>query len=592
MSIALPEQTPTCWLRALAGMVRPSLTINLLAGWGGALLFMAAAWLLADLIHAAFIEHRDRAELLTSLVAIAALLIGRGLLSWLRSESGFYTGSRVRAHLRRQLLSALGGMDREQRAGLSGAALSSQVLEQVEALDGYFARYLPQRFLAVLIPLSILAAVFPLNWAAGLILLLTAPLIPLFMALVGMGAAALNQRNFQVLARLSRQYQDRLRGLPALRRFGLTETAEQEISEAAESFRKRTMEVLRVAFLSSAVLEFFAALAIALVAVYLGMSYLGYLDFGHYGDPITLRLGLFILLLAPEFYLPLRELGTCYHDRAAAIGAAEELMPMLRGNPASSSTGTRSLEGPVTIRFSDLHYRYPGMDRNALTGLDLRIAPGERVAVVGASGSGKSTLVALLLGQLQPSSGQLLLNEQPMESCSPEQWQGRLGWLGQSPYLFHASLGENLRLANPQASDAALRMALANVGLLDQLPDGLATPLGEQGHGLSGGQLRRVALARAMLKRPSLLLLDEPTAALDGGSETEVIRYLDRLPPETGMLILTHRPATLALADRILVLEDGHLVAEGRSVELSDPNAPITRRLIREGMITEDANDA
>jgi ATP-binding cassette subfamily C protein CydD len=556
------------------------------------------------------------------LLLIAGLLILRGASAWLRGEAGFHAGARVRRRLRAELLEKLGGYDRERRAGHAGAALTSQLLEQVEALDGFFSCYLPQMGLALLAPISILAVVFPLNWTAGLILLITAPLIPLFMALVGMGAAALNRRNFRALSRLSAHYQDRLRGLATLRHYGLAEQQEGGIQAAAEGFRQRTMAVLRVAFLSSAVLEFFASVAIAVLAVYLGMSYLGYLDFGHYGEPITLKTGLFILLLAPEFYLPLRDLGAHYHDRAAAIGAAEELMPLFADaagqDPAQASQpAAPAPEGELTIQLQGLEFGYQNANHSALSGLDLTLRPGERIALVGASGAGKSTLLALLLGQLRPQQGEIRINDLPLNRLDPASWHARLGWLGQHPYLFHASLRENLTMAldygpgpSPEEghqkspsppgergwgegeiaefTDQQIHAALEQAGLSEliaSLPQGLESRLGEQGHGLSGGQLRRLALARALLKQPALLLLDEPTAALDRQSELALIQRLQALPRSTGMLLLTHRPATLALADRILVLEAGRIVAQGERAKLDDPTAPITQRLIQEGLL-------
>lgn len=613
---AAPEMKPSRWLFTLARPVRGWLLLNLLAGWGGSLLFIVAAWLLAGVIHGAFMEEVDREALTMPLVVIAGLLILRGVSAWLRGEAGFHAGARVRRRLRGELLEKLGGYDRERRAGHAGASLTSQLLEQVEALDGFFSRYLPQMGLAVLTPLSILVVVFPLNWAAGVILLVTAPLIPLFMALVGMGAAALNRRNFRALSRLSAHYQDRLRGLATLRHYGLAARQETGIHAAAEGFRQRTMAVLRIAFLSSAVLEFFASVAIAVLAVYLGMSYLGYLDFGHYGEPITLETGLFILLLAPEFYLPLRELGAHYHDRAAAIGAAEELMPLFADpsdhDPAPSAqtaarqaaaSSTNLMDG-LTIQLKGLEFRYRDATRPALADLNLTLKPGERVAVVGASGAGKSTLLALLLGQLRPQQGEILINGDPLIELEPASWHARLGWLGQHPYLFHASLRENLSMALesrpwPNAPSAhspravlqeapAVQTALEQAGLSEliaSLPQRLESRLGEQGHGLSGGQLRRLALARALLKQPALLLLDEPTAALDRESELELIQRLQALPRTTGMLLLTHRPATLALAERIVVLEAGRIVAQGERAELDDPAAPITQRLIQEGLL-------
>ena len=561
------------WLVKRARTVRTWVILSVVLGLTSGILLIAQARLLADIVHGAFMDNLPPTVLYPYFVAFFGVVMVRAVLGWGREVVGFHAGARVREEVRVSLMAhifTLGpGFTSRQRTG----ALSSTVMEHVEGLHDFYAFYLPQLALAVMIPVAILAFVFPLSWLAGVILLGTAPLIPLFMILVGMGAESISQRHFQALARVSAHFLDVLQGITTLKLHDRSRGEEKNIAVVSNDYRQRTMSVLRIAFLSSAVLEFFSSIAIALVAVYLAMSFLGYIHFGDYGKPLTLAGGLFILLLAPDFYLPLRELGTHYHARAEAIGAAEEILKILMIPSPDVSEKTIALDtpGPIHIHCRDLYLAYAEGKRPALRGVSFQLNQGDKVALVGASGAGKTTILNLLLGFLTPDQGSIMVNETPLAHLPPESWRRHLGWIGQNPILFHGTIRDNIRLGRPQASEDEIEQAARSARVLDftlHLPDGLETLVGEQGLGLSRGQAQRVALARAFLKDAPILLLDEPTSGLDSKNERLIMSGLEELSSGRTVLMLTHRMATIEKTDRIMVLEEGRIVEQGSYEEL------------------------
>lgn len=536
-------------MAVLAGVLQTACTIALAA-------------LLATVVHRVSIEERAWSSLDTLWWWMLPCIMGRALSSLLREEAGARMSMSVRASLRTALLDRLHALGPAWTAQQQGGALVATLLEQVESVDGYIGRYRPQQWLAGMAPLMILAAVLPVSWGAALILLITAPLIPVFMVLVGWGARQRQTEQMQVLQRMSGHFLELVRGLPTLQLLHAQHRMGQQVATVAEAFRVRTMRVLRLAFLSGAVLEFFASVAIALSAVYFGMTLLGHLDFGLYGQPLTLQVALFVLLLAPEFYLPLRELGTHYHARAEALAAASSLMAVLEAPSPQTAGGEQCLpEGPPALLLQNVSFAHrPG--EPVLQGCDLYVASCEIVAIQGPSGGGKTTLLRLLLGQIAAQSGDVCIGEHAISSLNLSDWRERVGWMNQHPRLMADTLAANLRIARPDADDAALREALVWAGLgpwLTTLPEGLNTRLGEGGRGLSGGQLRRLALARVVLRPGDVLLLDEPTASLDAGTEAALIERLATLCQGRTVVLLTHRPAPLALAHRVLRLQDGHL---------------------------------
>jgi ATP-binding cassette subfamily C protein CydD len=521
---------------------------------------------LSRIIAAVVVEGATLGAVEGALWVLLLALVLRAVLAFLRDWAGQQASIRVRSGLRAELLAKLERLGPAWCQGQRAGDVSTLLLEQVEALDGFVARYLPQMALAVGLPLIIIAFVLPQNWAVALIFLFSAPLIPLFMALVGMKAADANRRNFQALANLGAYFLDVVQGLSTLRLFQRSRGEAQRIHRVSEEFRLRTMQVLRLAFLSSAVLEFFASVSIAVTAVYLGFSFLGELDFGYWDTPVTLQQGLFLLLLAPEFYLPLRELGTHYHARQEAVGAADRLIDLLNEVERAPLGGTASLpdaQAGVALALRQVSLTWPGRHDALLDGLDLSVAAGEHVAIMGPSGAGKSTLMNLLLGFQAPDSGEVTANGVPVAQLDPQCWLGAVAWVSQQTTLFPGTLRDNLMLAAPDASADALWQACRDAHadtFIAALPQGLDTRIEEGGAGLSGGQIQRIALARAFLKDAPVLLLDEPTANLDRDSERLVVAALGVLSRGRTVVTLTHRHDTAQGADRVLRLEQGRLV--------------------------------
>jgi ATP-binding cassette subfamily C protein CydD len=581
-AMAVDTRESMRWLYERSRPARGAICRTVLLGWASGCVFIVQAFLLSRIIHGVVIEVRPREELTGWFAGLAAAILLRAVAGWWRETSGFAAGARVRAGVRMELLGRViargPAFTRQERTG----ALASVLVEQVEGLQGFYALYLPQLALVILLPLTIAAAVFPVSWVAGLLLLATAPMIPLFTILVGMGAESVSQRHFQSLARMSAHFLDVLQGLATLKLFGRSREEADAIARVSADYRRRTMSVLYVAFLSSAVIEFFASLSIALVAVYLGMSYLGYFNFGLYGQPIALADGLFILLLAPEFYLPLRELGAHYHARARALAAAEEIRGLLQGPLPGLSGGRGRLSSPegIHLQCRDLHFAYDAGRRPALQGVSLSLTPGRCIALVGGSGAGKSTLISLLLGFITPDQGEILVNGASLNDIEPGCWRRQVGWVGQNPVLFHGSLRENLLLGQPDAGEDRVTEAARAAGVLnfaDRLPQGLDTPVGEQGVGLSRGEAQRVALARVFLKNAPVLLLDEPTAGLDADTERRVLDAIESFRVGRTVLTVTHRLADIGHVDRILVMEEGRIIEDGPTAGLLSAGGPFQR---------------
>ena len=566
------QQELTRWLKEKSIISRRWLMISRLLGVVSGLLIVAQAWFLARILHRMIMENIPATALLLPFTLLALVLILRAWVVWLRERVGFHAGQHIRYEIRRQVLDRLQQAGPAWIQGKPAGSWATLILEQIDDMHDYYARYLPQMTLAACVPLLIVITIFPSNWAAALILLGTAPLIPLFMALVGMGAADANRRNFLALGRLSGHFLDRLRGMETLRLFNRGEAEINNIRDASQDFRQRTMEVLRLAFLSSGVLEFFTSLSIALVAVYFGFSYLGELDFGHYGVGVTLMSGFLTLILAPEFFQPLRDLGTFYHAKAQAIGAADSLKTFMETPLAQAERGEKTLSDHELIRLEARDLMVKSPDGKTLAGpLSFTLNAGERVALVGQSGSGKSSLLNTLTGFL-PYEGSLQVNGVELRDLDAERWRRLISWVGQNPQLPAATLRENMLLAWPEATEAQLQLALDKAWVsefISQLPQGINTPVGDQAGGLSVGQAQRIAVARALLVPCRLLLLDEPAASLDAHSEQRVMQALSNASTQQTTLMVTHQLAGLAEWDAIWVMQDGQIVEQGGYAQLS-----------------------
>ena len=552
------------WLRGQQKIIKKWMYFNVLLGSLSAVLMIGQMALLATMLHKMIIEHQSPQTFLAELGLLFVCFSGRALLIWLRERTGFKAGQTLRLHLREQIMAKLveiGPMSMQQKPAGSWATL---MLEQVENLHNFYARHLPQQFLSVIVPMIILCFVFPINWAAGLILFATLPLLPIFMALAGIKAVEANQRNIGVLSRISGQFLDKLRGLETIRLFGQAEKQTEQIYQSTEEFRISTMDVLKMAFLSSAVLEFFTAVSIAVMAVYFGFIYLGELDFGYYGTGVSLFIGFFCLMLAPEFYQPLRDLGVFYHDKAAAIGAADDIERFLNQQVTQLQTDLQKdlPNRPLEIIAKDCMILSP--QGKALTKpLNFTIMAQQHIALVGQSGAGKSSLMNMLLGFL-PYQGSVTINGIELCELNLAQYRQKLAWVGQNPQLIKGSLRENILLGNPNASESELDRALAlskadefvyRLGLDSQVQDANA--------GISGGQAQRIAIARALLRDYELLLLDEPTASLDMQSEQQVLSALQHLSRTQTTLMITHRIEDLKQCDEIWVMKQGEIVQKG-----------------------------
>ena len=551
------------FLRRHAPLARAPLTASIGFGAVGGVALIAQAWLLARVVDAVVIGGGGLNAVWPWLWALLAVFVLRAIANAIGDAVAFEAGARVVLAVRGALqahIVALGpAWTRRQRTG----DVVNTVVDAAESIARYYVGYLPQRALVAFIPLAILAFVLPTDWVSAVILSVSAPLIPLFMVLIGRGTEALNQAQWRKLAQLAARLFDAVEGLSTLKIYNASRAEARVIAQTSDAYRTSTMEVLRVAFLSSLALEFLATISIAMVAVYIG--------FRLYYRELHFLPGFAVLLLAPEFYRPLRAMGAQYHARMEAIGAADAIVALLDTpvQPASERHG-RLPAGPIRqIRFEHVGFSYDGA--RALDAIDITLARGRRVAVVGPSGAGKTTLSQLLLGFLTPTNGRITVDGIDLATLPEAAWRSRIAWMPQRPTLFHGTVLDNIRLGHPDADPARVRGAIEQADalrLIDGLSNGLGTVLGDRGQGLSGGEIQRIALARVFLADPDLIVLDEPGAALDGETAAAVARSIDALSPSCAMLVIAHRLETVQDADEILVLDHGRIVERGRHRDL------------------------
>ena len=544
------------------------------------------AWIISDII----VKHPPVHSLLTAFIFLAATMAAKSFCQWGKSVYGYKAGRSVRENIR---LKTLEKIKRQGPLSLNRHTTGqwiSLLQENINQLQEFYSHYLPQLKIISFVPAIILIIAFIFNWAVGLIFLITAPLIPIFMALAGQQAAAANRKNFQLLSQLSGYFLNRLQGLSTLRLFNRSKQEREAIAEATDNFRVQTMRVLRLAFLSSAILEFFASISIALTAVYLGMSYLGHLHFGNWGYSLTVFTGFFLLLLAPEFYQSLRDLGTYYHAKAQAIGAGETLMEFLDTPDTDMATGKQIL--PKTqqfhILFEDVSVKADN-DNILLHNISFTLSSGEHLVLAGASGAGKSTLLNTLLG-FHSYTGSIKINGYELRQLDLSTYHSRIAWLNQNPTLIYGTVRENIELGSKSLSREAINQVLRQAQVtefIQQMPEGQDTLLGENAQRVSTGQAQRISLARMLSREGQLLLLDEPTASLDRHSEALVNEQLTLYSKNRSRIIATHRIGHMIDADKIILLDSGRIKDTGSFTKLKT-HSDAFKALLTQWQMTEN----
>jgi thiol reductant ABC exporter CydD subunit len=558
--------------RRLIGVSRAArlhLAATVVLGLLSTALVVAQATLLAHVVARVFLEGATLSDVSGSMWWLAGVSAGRGLIAAGFESAGRHGAARVMAGLRERLVRHLllarpGGLQDEQAGELAATAVQG-----VDSLEAYFARYLPQVVLSVLVPPAILLWVLPRNWEAAAILAVTVPLIPVFMVLIGKVAAHRARRRWRTLSLLSARFLDLVSGLETLRAFGRAEAAARAIGDAGERYRRETMATLRIGFLSALVLELAATLGTALVAVTVGVQLAA--------GSLELEAGLCVLILAPELYAPLRDLGSQFHAGADGLAAAERILQVL-AVPGGVTVREPRHDAPdpalAPISLADVRFSYPGRGAPVLDGVSCELAPGRVTALVGPSGSGKTTLARLLLRLSDPDSGAVACGGVDLRNFEPAAWRARVAWVPQRCTIFAGSVADNVRLTRPAASERELADALRAAGaeeLVAELPEGTRTRVGDGGRRLSAGQSRRLALARAFLSDARLVVLDEPTAHLDAESASGIEAAVAQLAEGRTVLLITHRRELAKRCDHVLELRDGTIATPGERRPASAP---------------------
>ncbi len=563
-----------------SGLLLPAaIVFGFLAGG----LIVLQSFQMSRIIAQVFLQQQTLAQVMPLLRFVLIIVLARALFTFLNEYIAGKLAVVIKSRLRHLLFEKLKRLGAAYLKNEQTGELVTTALQGVDALDAYFSQYLPQLLIAVMLPLTILITVFPIDPLSGVVLLLTAPLIPLFMMLIGWASEALTKRQWLAMTRLGSYFLDTLQGIATLKMLGRSKTRAGEIRAVSDQYRSATLKVLRVTFLSALVLEMVATISTAVVAVEIGLRLLY--------SRIEFQQAFFILLVAPEFYIPMRNLSARYHSAMTGITAARRIYEVLDEPEAEGhfATGSPDLamqfKRKFVVSLNHLEYSHPGQADNSLRGLNFDFKSGKRYALVGMSGSGKSTLAQILLRFIEPDSGTLTINGMDVNRWEKTDWLKFIAWVPQHPMIFSRSLLENITLGNPSYAidevEKAIRYAELE-DLLASLPQGLHTVLSDGGSRISGGEGQRLALARAFLKNPQFLILDEPTAHLDLALEQKIARSTDLLMAGRTTLTIAHRLSTIQAAEEILVLDKGRLIDSGSHKHLY-ASCEVYRELISAG---------
>ncbi|WP_201715324.1 thiol reductant ABC exporter subunit CydD [Rossellomorea arthrocnemi] len=525
------------------------------------------AYLLVSIVNKMFVEKLSFQEIIPMLGALLLTLAGRTFLSYINGRTGIRIASKVKEDLRKRLLIKWAKNPLQASIqGQSGQKVST-MMDAVDGMDGYYSQYIPQRIQTTIVPLIILIAIFTEHIYSGLIMVITAPFIPLFMAIIGVMTKKKSEQQVDKLTAFSGRFLDTLQGLTTLKLLGRGTQQKQVIRSSSLDFRNATMEVLKTAFLSSLMLEFISMLSIGLIALEVGLRLVVF-------ESISFFTAFFVLVLAPEFYLALKELGNAFHTGRGSMGSAKKVMDELqqKDQPVKWGENENLLNGsPPTIELRNLEFSY-GEKGYTLQGITASIPSGSQVAIVGQSGAGKTTLLHLIAGLLEPSEGEIFINGLARSEYREKVWFDQLSYISQNPYLFSGTIAENIAVGGRDGvTREEMEFAAEKAGISEmiaELQNGYDTPIGEAGRGLSGGEKQRIAIARAFLKGPSLILFDEPTTGLDLGTEQFLQSSIEELAKTSTVITVAHRLHTIRKADHILLLENGRVAGIGNHEEL------------------------
>ncbi|MEC3883639.1 thiol reductant ABC exporter subunit CydD [Halobacillus sp. HZG1] len=512
-----------------------------------------------------FLGEERFQDILPLLGGLLFVLAGRTLFTWLNGRTGVKLASKAKRYFRQSIIEKYARNPvQASLQGQSGRKVSV-LMDSVDEIDGYFSSYIPQMIQTMIIPMMILVVVFTQHIYSGLIMVITAPFIPLFMAIIGVMTKKKSEEQMEKLNTFSGKFLDTLQGLTTLKLFGRSKQQKEEIESSSLGFRDATMEVLKVAFVSSLMLEFISMLSIGLIALEIAIRLVVY-------ESVSFFTAFFILILAPEFYLTLKDFGSAFHTGRGASGAANLLSEELEKEEEQIQWGRRKLEEgqPPEIKLDQVSFSY---DKGfSMEGLAATIPPYHQVAIVGKSGSGKSTLLHLLAGLAKPSSGAIEINNRSLFDYEEREWFSQVSYISQHPYLFSGTIAENIAIggrgnhSKEEIIEAARKAGIAD--LIASLEKGYDTPVGEAGRGLSGGEKQRLALARTFLKKPSVILFDEPTTGLDLKTERVLQASMEELAKTATIITVAHRLHTIKKADQILLLDRGHVIGKGTHEEL------------------------